>query len=632
MNLQDITPEVIHNAFARHCDDVDRNLRYEHDLFRHMTKEDWVNCYKERSRSIRDAFEHSNEFSSIVQNYYEHKYELTPENAEAFYDEIINLDLGRYDEPFLGIKCLRILIDYYFPSGDLVHLLPLYNLQGWEATTTIRMGYEENCHLALDSYKFILSHKDKYASFDDPAIRRLFFVAFYNIICVFASLAKPLMTLNETVPYLREVMNFYHSETVQSIDGDNEAIRKLFHYTQSQWLSLDNLLADSSHETADYYCDLAEKVYAKQLEQDGDIYSVSAEVILAYQKAQLLRGNISYRNSINYLLDYYDERRRLNSGLIIPENFTIDSNFYFESRIPSFILKLIDEDANCTYSVKAEIRDRVIAGKNDFFARLSHSVNSYSAFINTSISEWCFESLRYLDSVEEKEEAIFSNIINRQIATFFHSHMVRIIAGMFTDSLLVNRPELLLPVIEAKNVEDIKGLEDGIRDYVHKAALLHDIGKNLITDVINMQTRRLTDEEFAVIRKHPRIGAEAVDEDFMLYHDVILGHHRSYDCRSGYPMDFDPSRSNVKIIIDMIAICDSLDAATDYLGRNYAIRKDLSTVLKELRDGAGTRYNPDLVALLDTDKELFTKLNELIDHGREDIYYNLFKEHFMNKN
>ncbi|MEE1464404.1 MAG: hypothetical protein UF734_02105 [Clostridium sp.] len=57
------------------------------------------------------------------------------------------------------------------------------------------------------------------------------------------------------------------------------------------------------------------------------------------------------------------------------------------------------------------------------------------------------------------------------------------------------------------------------------------------------------------------------------YHDIAVGHHKSFDDLSGYPKEFHTSQSRQKILIDLISICDSLDAATDYLGRNYAKSK-----------------------------------------------------------
>ena len=49
----------------------------------------------------------------------------------------------------------------------------------------------------------------------------------------------------------------------------------------------------------------------------------------------------------------------------------------------------------------------------------------------------------------------------------------------------------------------------------------------------------------------------------------------------------------------MITIADCTDAATDILGRNYARGKGFRELLAELSATKGTRYNPDIVTLME---------------------------------
>ena len=53
------------------------------------------------------------------------------------------------------------------------------------------------------------------------------------------------------------------------------------------------------------------------------------------------------------------------------------------------------------------------------------------------------------------------------------------------------------------------------------------------------------------------------------YADVAKGHHLWYDCSRGYPYDFNTFDSPVKTIIDIVAVADCMDAATDSVGRSY---------------------------------------------------------------
>ena len=246
--------------------------------------------------------------------------------------------------------------------------------------------------------------------------------------------------------------------------------------------------------------------------------------------------------------------------------------------------------------------------------------------MNRSLTDWCFRHLSLLDSFEEKESTIFNVILHRQIQTFFHSHMVAYLARMITDSVLENMPELLLPIYNLKSTDELYKKADDLRLFIKRAALYHDIGKTRMPNIINMQYRRLTAEELEIIRQHPGMGVDAVDEDFDDYHAIILGHHKYYDGETGYPPRFSTKGLRVKPVIDLITICDTHDAATDYYGRNYAIKKSFPEVLEEMHNDNVDHYNPQIVSLLYRDKKLYNAIDALLTHGREEAYYKLIKE------
>ena len=116
------------------------------------------------------------------------------------------------------------------------------------------------------------------------------------------------------------------------------------------------------------------------------------------------------------------------------------------------------------------------------------------------------------------------------------------------------------------------------------------------------------------------------DPAFEPFFDVIIGHHKSYDGLRGYPPAFDNTKSEVRSIIDLITIADSIDAATDILGRNYTEGKTFDTIFKELEAGAGTRYSPKIVELIREDTSLYDDLAYLSSDGRHEIYYRAYKE------
>jgi putative nucleotidyltransferase with HDIG domain len=92
--------------------------------------------------------------------------------------------------------------------------------------------------------------------------------------------------------------------------------------------------------------------------------------------------------------------------------------------------------------------------------------------------------------------------------------------------------------------------------------LLHDIGKLKIDLAIINKPGRLTEQEFAQIMNHPRLGADIVHNIPGIPPsavDIVLGHHLRYD-RQGYPANAElrgPAN-----MVHVAAIADTYDAIT----------------------------------------------------------------------
>lgn len=123
--------------------------------------------------------------------------------------------------------------------------------------------------------------------------------------------------------------------------------------------------------------------------------------------------------------------------------------------------------------------------------------------------------------------------------------------------------------------------------------LLHDIGKLKVEREIINKPGRLTEEEFAKIREHPRSGADIVAEmDGMTREvvDIVLGHHLRNN-RRGYPAD--ARERNISPLADMVAVADSYDAMTTL--RSYQEPVTPRKAIGMLRNLAGEVLNPDYV-------------------------------------
>lgn len=107
------------------------------------------------------------------------------------------------------------------------------------------------------------------------------------------------------------------------------------------------------------------------------------------------------------------------------------------------------------------------------------------------------------------------------------------------------------------------GLSERDRMQVTMAALLHDIGKAEIPNSILDKPGRLTDEEFAIIRRHPKVGADYLKRQKGVpaaVLDAVLQHHEYLD-GSGYPSGLSGDR--ISPLARTLTVCDVYGAMVE---------------------------------------------------------------------
>jgi len=164
-----------------------------------------------------------------------------------------------------------------------------------------------------------------------------------------------------------------------------------------------------------------------------------------------------------------------------------------------------------------------------------------------------------------------------------------------------------------------------ICELAYECGLYHDVGKSYVFTYIGNNYRRLLDEEFTCIQWHTVFGYELLcnvgGKDDLA--PAALYHHTFYDGHGGYPKNYPPCPAGIKPIVDALTVADSLDAATDNIGRCYTTAKPVDTLLGEFHAQRGTRYAPEVVALLD-DEDFCRGLKETLDETRKSVYLEVY--------
>lgn len=144
----------------------------------------------------------------------------------------------------------------------------------------------------------------------------------------------------------------------------------------------------------------------------------------------------------------------------------------------------------------------------------------------------------------------------------------------------------------ALKIGSVSGLAPKKLDDLHRAALLHDIGKVGISLTILDKPGALDDEEYKMIKKHPSMGARIL-EPIASYKDIIpmvLQHHERYDGK-GYPGGL--SGDEIDIGARILAVADVFDALKS--DRPYREGWALERVVDLITKEAGRQFDPDVV-------------------------------------
>ncbi len=127
---------------------------------------------------------------------------------------------------------------------------------------------------------------------------------------------------------------------------------------------------------------------------------------------------------------------------------------------------------------------------------------------------------------------------------------------------------------------------------IRVASLLHDLGKIAIPDEILDKPSSLSDQEWQTIGQHPRIGQVILEQASSLREaiPVVLHHHERFN-GGGYPHGL--QGNEIPIGARIVAVADAYHAMISE--RPYSSAVAHADALRELRDNAGTQFDPRVV-------------------------------------
>ena len=139
------------------------------------------------------------------------------------------------------------------------------------------------------------------------------------------------------------------------------------------------------------------------------------------------------------------------------------------------------------------------------------------------------------------------------------------------------------------------GLDEHELENLRIAGLLHDLGKVGIPDYILMKPGPLDAAERELIEKHPQIGFDLLHaHDLAPIDNWILHHHEHWDGK-GYPARL--AGAEIPFGSRIILVADAFESMTS--DRAYRAAISAEAAMQELRDHAGTQFDPLVVSALE---------------------------------
>ena len=592
--------------------------RYNDSIFLIKDHVAWINFFKHRALKNAQLFAVNKKIISSMTDYFKQDKKLIPH--EAYRNLCSGLQKlyadGKID-PFLGNQLCDILLEYYGSgrcpdSKNYAGLVDVF--KGEFLYEIFTLGKDS---LVLHQSYHYLKRSIREDRFRSPNYVESCLVALDNL-TVTNWLYYKMQTVAEFRVLVEEHKNLLrlpHTYLIMREKDYQRQQEKVEHAEES--LVRNVYLADTTILEKQHADSLMQIIVARNL-ADPHLSGLSYSRTLVMQ---MMLGQIMAKEAMKMVRRKYNREVMKN---IYDKRY--DSEELQKVLMPFMNYFYLNDVADVPYRKKrAAVKKMCEAIVTIYHLRQDQQAdNTYVKYLN--ILATYPRAIKYLT---EKERIYYLNELNvaTQVTTYAHSLHVAMIAQKLMEGILAYQPELVKDVLGERRNGKVFLDTKKCMDFIFEAAMYHDIGKNAIISVVNNDFRPLTDEEFAIIKKHPALGAELLKIAPSLYEkfrDTTLGHHKWYNGKGGYPKDFDNTKSPKRILIDIITLSDCMQAATERIGRNYKSGKNFDRVMEEFRRDAGTRYNPDLVNFIDAHQDVARDLAALINEGWVDIYFDIY--------
>ncbi len=214
----------------------------------------------------------------------------------------------------------------------------------------------------------------------------------------------------------------------------------------------------------------------------------------------------------------------------------------------------------------------------------------------------------------------------RQPTIYVRMWLAGRVAAELTDWAVEDCPERLVGLAGCQSPQDVIWRRRELAEYARKAGQVYDTGMIHFRNLENDACRGLFEEEESMLRLHPYCGARLLRRHASTaeFCDIARGHHRYYDGKGGYPLDFTLNDSPQKAMISLVAVADALASSAEETSTRCRPAMPFDQICQSIREGSGKQYAPYVSALLDP-AERREALAEKLEVWRKEAYLDMYR-------
>ncbi len=590
----------IERIFRQYKNNMDKMNTYRDQFFEFQRTEDWREKYQKNMSDIEAIYrENANlvkEITHILDT------PMTEYLANSLYEQAMSMYQMEYDDSQLLANIFETLEKFYERDSEknINRLMSLYIAHSYEINAVQR----RQASIRVADFSILekgLSYRDRYASLNEDA-RVWFWKAAFNYAVV--GMDRKNWPLKESFEKYYEYLDFWYSEEVQNLDGENEDINTIIAGYEANVLYFAMRCDELDEETIPYFImitDRAYKLQRKEVSDDMDLYVLT---YAAYMYSLYLRGEETIDGVFDKFYQYFIYKDQIHRHNVMDYEVV-----YFYYVCVKFLTVISKKGINAE-------KQKQLLGVFWAIADMKWKLDDSGDLLRVLqlSTELCSSIVMLSDKDTDIENIYYRLNVRKNFISYIHAKNVSDLAVMIFEECH-EKCDLF---------REYHGMDyDTLHEYVKKCGIFHDLGSIATTFLHYYKYRPLFPQESALIHNHPLAGVEIIEKskEMEKYKEILMGHHKNYDGKGGAPLDYDNTTAKNKLVVDLIHIADFIDLKSDKFFMYDILPFD--EVLRELEEGSGTKYHPEIVRVILESESLKEKIAKRIEMNLDSVqeYY-----------